>query len=143
MRKVTWNVARVLGVFAGFGGPEHGYFQIQQGHVKPDGLFISSIGPPCKPEEVWHLCEPAMTVIPSMLVTGIVATILGVITMIWSAFFLHRKHGAITLGLLSMALLLAGGGLVPPIIGLIGAAMAAWYRAGTRSRSAIRRRQSL
>ena len=118
-------MATVLGVFAGFGGPEHGYFQIQQGHVEPDGLLISSIGPPCDPEDVWHLCEPAMTVIPSFLITGIVAATLGLITMIWSLFFLHERRGALVLALLCVALLLGGGGLVPPLIGLAGAAMAA------------------
>ena len=86
MRKGRRVAASVLGAFAGFGGPEHGYFEMLQGHVKPDSLVISAIGPPCVPEEVWHLCEPAMTVIPSFLITGIVATVLGIITMIWAGF---------------------------------------------------------
>jgi hypothetical protein len=133
MKKVLRYVATVSGIFAGFGGPEHGYFQIQQGHVKPDSLLISSIGPPCDHESAWHLCEPAITVIPNMLITGIVATILGLLTMIWSAFFLHRKHGALILGLLCVALLLVGGGLVPPLIGLFGAATAAWSHKVTRN----------
>ena len=122
------TVAVGLGVFAGFGGPEHGYFQIKQGHVPPDGLLIASIGPPCDPEKAWHLCEPAMTVIPSMLITGIAATIIGLITMVWSAFFLNRKQGSIVLGLLCVGLLLTGGGLVPPLIGMVGAALAAFSR---------------
>jgi hypothetical protein len=132
MSKVTRRVASGLGVFAGFGGPEHGYFEIQQGHVRPGGLLIHSIGPPCDPEKVWHLCEPAMTIIPSFLVTGLVATTLGLITMIWSIWFLHRRLGGIVLGLLSVALLLAGGGLVPPLIGMIGAAMAGWCHRKTK-----------
>jgi hypothetical protein len=60
-----------------------------------------------------------MTVIPSFLLTGILATVLGLITMIWAAVFVHRKHGGIVLILLSIALLLAGGGLFPPVIGII------------------------
>ena len=135
MRSVRKIVASGLGVFAGFGGPEHGHFQVQLGHFEPGGLLISSIGPPCDPEKVWHLCEPAMTVIPSFLVTGIVATILGLITMIWSAFFLHQKKGAIILALLCVALLLGGGGLVPPLVGMVGAAMAAWSVKGTQVKS--------
>jgi hypothetical protein len=119
MRKATRVVASLLGAFAGFGGPEHGYFEILQGHVKPDSLIIAAIGPPCDPEKAWNLCEPAMTVIPSFLVTGILATVLGLITMIWAAAFVHRKHGGIVLILLSIALLLVGGGLVPPVIGII------------------------
>jgi hypothetical protein len=119
MRKATRIVASALGIFAGFGGPEHGYFEILQGHVRPDRLIIAAIGPPCDPEKVWNLCEPAMTVIPSFLVTGILATVLGLITMIWAAASVHRKHGGIVLILLSIALLLVGGGLFPPVIGII------------------------
>jgi hypothetical protein len=119
MRKATRIVALAFGAFAGFGGPEHGYFEILQGHAKPDSLIIAAIGPPCDPEKVWNLCEPAMTVIPSFLLTGILATVLGLITMIWAAAFVHKKHGGIVLILLSIALLLVGGGLFPPMIGII------------------------
>jgi hypothetical protein len=119
MRRATRVVAAAFGVFAGFGGPEHGYFEILQGHVRPDSLMIAAMGPPCDPEKVWNLCEPAMTVIPSFLVTGILATVLGLITMVWAAAFVHRKQGGIVLILLSVALLLVGGGLFPPVIGII------------------------
>jgi hypothetical protein len=120
MRKATRIVAAALGLLAGFGGPEHGYFEIQQGHIKPDSLIISSMGPPCIPEEIWNACEPAMTIIPSYLITGILATLVGIITMVWSAAFINRKRGGMILILLSVLLLLVGGGLFPPLIGIIG-----------------------
>lgn len=85
MRKATRVVASLFGIFAGFGGPEHGYFEILQGNVRPDSLMIASMGPPCEPEKVWNACEPAMTVIPNFFVTGILATVIGLITMIWAA----------------------------------------------------------
>ena len=124
MRKATRIVAASLGVFAGIGGPEHGYFEILQGHVRPDSLMIAAMGPPCEPDKVWNLCEPAMTVVPSFLVTGILATLLGIITMIWAAVFVHRKNGGLVLILLSVALLLGGGGLFPPLIGIVGGVVA-------------------
>jgi hypothetical protein len=124
MRKATRVVASLFGIFAGFGGPEHGYFEILQGNVRPDSLIIASMGPPCDPEKVWNLCEPAMTVIPSFLVTGILATVIGLITMIWAAAFVQRKNGGIVLILLSIALLLFGGGLFPPVIGIIAGVVA-------------------
>jgi hypothetical protein len=123
MRKATRVVVSAFGIFAGFGGPEHGYFEILQGHVRPDTLIIAAIGPPCDPEKVWNLCEPAMTVIPSFLVTGILAIVVGLLTMIWAAAFVHRKHGGLVLILLSIALLLVGGGLFPPVIGIIAGAI--------------------
>jgi len=124
VRKATRVVASMFGIFAGFGGPEHGYFEILQGNVRPESLMIASMGPPCDPETVWNLCEPAMTVVPSFLITGILATVIGVFTMIWSAAFVQRKHGGLVLMLLSVALLLVGGGLFPPVIGLIAGVVA-------------------
>jgi hypothetical protein len=124
MRKATRIVASLLGLFAGFGGPEHGYFEILRGNVRPDSLMIASMGPPCDPETVWHACEPAMTVVSSFLVTGILATVVGVVTMIWAAAFVHRRHGGLVLILLSIALLLLGGGLFPPVIGIVAGAVA-------------------
>jgi hypothetical protein len=64
-----------------------------------------------------------MTVIPSFLITGIVATVLGIITMIWVLVCVHRQHGGIILILLSITLLLVGGGLFPPAIGIIAGLM--------------------
>jgi hypothetical protein len=124
MRKATRIVASLFGIFAGFGGPEHGYFEMLQGNVRPDSLMIASMGPPCDPETVWHTCEPAMTLLPSFLVTGILATIVGILTMIWAGAFIQRKRGGIVLILLSIALLLVGGGLIPPVIGIIAGLVA-------------------
>ena len=119
MRNATRVVASLFGVAAGIAGIEHGYFEILQGNVRPDSLMIASIGPPCEPEKVWNLCEPAMTVIPSFLVTGILAIIVGLAVLIWAAAFVQRKNGGVVLILLSIALLLVGGGLFPPLIGII------------------------
>ena len=129
MRKATRVVASLFGIFAGFGGPEHGYFEILQGNVKPSSIMINSIGPPCQADKVWHLCEPAMTVIPSFLVTGILATVIGLITMIWAAAFVQKKNGGVVLILLSIALLLVGGGLFPPVIGIVAGVVATKIKA--------------
>jgi hypothetical protein len=123
MRRATRTVAAAFGVFAGFGGVEHGYFEVLQGNVRPEGIMIVSMGPPCVPEEVWNACEPAMTIIPNFLVTGIVAMALGLVTMVWSAGFAQRQHGGAILALMSIGLLLFGGGIFPPLIGLVGGMM--------------------
>lgn len=113
-------LAACCGLLAGFGGVEHGYFEILQGNVAPDGLMIASMGPPCVAAEVWHACEPAMTILPSFLWTGVISLILGVITFVWSGWFVRRRHGGTVLMLLSVALLLFGGGIFPPVIGIVG-----------------------
>lgn len=120
MRKATQTVAIWFGISAGIAGLEHGYFEILHGNTKPESVMIASIGPPCVPEEVWNACEPAMTITPNFLVTGILAVIIGLLVFIWSGAFVQRKHGGTVLIFLSVALLLFGGGLFPPLIGIIG-----------------------
>ena len=126
MRRATKTVATWFGISAGIAGLEHGYFEILQGSTRPAGLLIVSMGPPCVPEEIWNGCEPAMTILPNFLVTGILAVLLGLAIIVWSAAFVQRRRGGLVLMLLSGALLLFGGGIFPPVIGLIGGA------AGTR-----------
>jgi hypothetical protein len=52
--------------------------------------------------------------------------VLGLLTMLWAAAFVQRLQGGTILALLSLGLLLFGGGIFPPLIGIIGAV------AGTR-----------
>jgi hypothetical protein len=121
MRRATRIVAASFGVVAGVAGLEHGYFEILQGSTRPETMmFFPSMGPPCVPEEIWNACEPAMTILPNFMITGILSVILGLLIMIWSAAFVQRKNGGLILILLSVALLLFGGGFFPPIIGIIG-----------------------
>jgi hypothetical protein len=113
-----------LGLSAGIAGLEHGFFELRQGNARPPGVMFASIGPPCDPETAWHACEPAMTIIPNYAITGILALALSVAVLIWSAAFLQRRRGGEVLMLLSVALLLFGGGIFPPLIGLVAGATA-------------------
>ena len=126
MRKATRIVAMSFGIIAGLAGLEHGYFEILQGNTRPVSLMFASMGPPCVPDKIWNACEPAMTILPNFLVTGLLTIILGLLILIWSAAFVQRKNGGSILILLSIVLLLVGGGFFPPLIGIIGGA------AGTR-----------
>jgi hypothetical protein len=55
-----------------------------------------------------------------LLITGILTVILGLLIIVWSMSFVQRKNGGAVLILLSLALLLTGGGIFPPLIGIIG-----------------------
>ncbi len=103
-------VATAFGIGAGLLGLEHGYFETQQGNVAPSGLVISAIGPPCEPASAWHGCEPALTVIPNFLVTGVLAMVAAMVVLIWAAAFVQRRHGGTVLLLLTAVLFLVGGG---------------------------------
>ncbi len=120
MRNASRTVAAALGIIAGIAGLEHGYFEILQGNIRPESLMFASMGPPCAPDKVWNACEPAMTLLPNFLVTGILALLLGLLILIWSAAFVQRKNGGSLLILLSVALLVLGGGFFPPLFGVLG-----------------------
>jgi hypothetical protein len=110
-----------FGVYAGLLGIEHGFLETLHGNVATKGLKIMAADFEL-PFPFGH--EPAMTVIPNFLVTGVAAMMVGLAILVWSAGFVQRKHGALVLLLLSIALLLLGGGF-GPISLMIVACMAA------------------
>jgi hypothetical protein len=120
MRKATKTVATWLGIVAGIAGLEHGYFEFLQGNTQPPGMAFSSWGPPCVPDEIWHACEPAMSMIPNFLITGILAMLLSLILIVWAGWFVQRRYGGWIQMALSILLLLFGGGFFPPIIAFVG-----------------------
>jgi hypothetical protein len=122
MNRTTRVAASVLGVYAGVLGMEHGVFEMLQGNTTPDGLLTHAIGPPCRPEAVWHACYPALTVIPNHEVTGIAAICIGLAVLFWAAACVRRRHGGPVLVLLSLCMLLVGGGFVPAFAGIIAGA---------------------
>jgi hypothetical protein len=120
MRKATSVVAATFGFLAGIAGLEHGIFEILQGNIHPVSFMFPSMGTPCNAAQVWHAFEPAMTILPNLLVAGILTVVLSFGIIFWSLVFLQRKHGGSLLILLSIVLLLVGGGFFPPLIGIAG-----------------------
>ena len=112
--------ASALGIFTGLGGATHGSGEILQGNVAPSDLVF----------EAWPSLttlggEPAMTIIPNLLVTGILTIIVGLIVAIWAGAYIERKWGGLILILLTIALLLVGGGLIPPLFGFVAGILGA------------------
>jgi len=105
----TRVIATTIGVFFGlFSGVNHGFFEYLQGNKPTDGLVISAIG---EAQRFWgegH--EPAFTLIPNFMLTGIASMIVGVAIVIWSIWFLPTKHGRTGfLGLFILSFLVGGG----------------------------------
>ena len=119
MRKATRIVAACLGIVGGIAGFEHGYFAFIQGSTPIPSVVFPSWGPPCVPEEIWHACEPAMSIIPNFLITGILAMLLSLVLIIWTVWFVKRRHSGWVQIALAVLLLLFGGGFFPPIIGFV------------------------
>lgn len=134
--------ASTFGALAGIGGVLHGVGEVQQGNVRPDGLFIESWteGPIAD-----HMDgDPGITIIPNMLATGVLALVVSSLLIVWAVFFVRRPRGGRVLTVLSLAMLIVGGGVGPPVIGMlagwpasaIGPGVEAW-----RSRLPVRGRR--
>lgn len=102
----TRVVATTFCVLVGLAGIDHGIFEILQGNNPPGKILIEAIGPAPR---FWEFgTEPAVTIIPSYMVSGILTTVIGILVIIWSVFFIDRKHGAGTLMLLCILLFVTG-----------------------------------
>ena len=90
MRKATRTAAITFGLLAGVAGIEHGITEILQGNIHPASLMFPSMGAPCAPDIAWHACEPAMTLLPNLLIAGIVTVVLCLLTILWSVRFMQK-----------------------------------------------------
>lgn len=116
-RSAAGMVASLFGVLAGLGGITHGIGEALQGNVAPDGIIVDSWTQ--GPIATNMGGEPAMTIVPNLLVTGILTILVSLAVLVWSAVFVQRKNGGRLLIVLSIAMLLVGGGFGPPIIGML------------------------
>lgn len=91
--------------------------EISQGSARPASLLIQSW--PDTAAFTVLAGEPALPVLPTFLLNGILTVIVALALSVWSVFFVQRCGGGLVLILLSLVLLLTGGGLGPPLIGLI------------------------
>ncbi len=115
----THLVALVFGVLSGLGGLRHGIGEVLQGNVRSEGLVTESwtIGP----LSTNMGGEPGLTIIPNMLVTGLLTIVVSLAVIVWSLSFVQREHGGLVLFLLTFGMLLVGGGFGPPVVGMLAA----------------------
>jgi hypothetical protein len=134
MKNATHVFVSTLGTLMGLAGLEHGIGEVLQGNVAPEGIMILSW-----PDSGFFRImngEPAMTIIPNLLISGILTILVSIIFIAWAIRYVHRENGGLVLILLSVLLLLVGGGIFPPALGIILGAVGtrinaplAWWRA--------------
>jgi len=117
MNQKTRIFASTFGAIIALAGLEHGIGEIFQGYGAlegnmilswPNSEFFRSLGG-----------EPAMTLIPNYLISGIATFLVSLTLLIWAIGFVHRKGGGWLMILLSVILLLVGGGIFPPVFGIL------------------------
>lgn len=123
MRPAARLMIATFGAYTALMGVEHGIGEMLQGSVKPPDLFIRS-WPDSKFFEILS-GEPALTIIPNMVITGVLAVIFSLAYLAWATWYVDRKNAGQVMMLLTIPMLLFGAGLFPPILGLL-IGFAAW-----------------
>ena len=113
------TAAIVLGVLAGLIGAFHGLGEMLQGNIAPKETSFEAW-----PQLATLSGFPATTIIPSLLVAGILTIIIGVFIAVWASKFFTRRTDGLFLIPLSVLLLMVGGGIVPPLFGIAGGLIA-------------------
>lgn len=113
----TRVVVGAFGAVVAFAGLEHGVGELLQGPVAPTSWAIES----WPDTEAFAILagEPAMTIVPNLLLAGAVTILAAAAFGAWAIGFVHRPHGGLVLVGLSIVLLLVGGGFSPPLIGIV------------------------
>lgn len=123
------RIARVFSVLSGIGGFVHGVGEALQGNSAPDEIIINSWAE--GPIALYMGGEPAMTIVPNFLVTGLLTILVSSALIVWAIWFSDRHHTGKVMLVLSTLMLLFGGGFGPPIVGLLAGL------AGTRMSSPL------
>jgi hypothetical protein len=96
-------------VIFGISGFNHEFFEFLQGNIPTDGIVIQAIG---EAQRFWvEGTEPAFTIIPNFLISGILSMALGLTIVIWSLRFIQTTYGRTVYLVLSILLFLVGGGI--------------------------------
>jgi hypothetical protein len=111
MNRATRINVVTIGVIFGFAGITHGIGEILQGNTPTGGMLINAIAADSRWTRWTEGGEAAFTIIPNFLLTGILATLVGLVIIIWSLGFVHKPHGTLVYLLLFILLFLVGGGI--------------------------------
>lgn len=120
MTNATRVTVSTFGGLVALAGLEHGIGEALQGNVAPARIFISSWAGPGPFDALGG--EPALTIVPNLLITGILTALVSLAFLSWATVLVQRKEAGRVLMLLCGILLLVGGGFGPPLFGLIVAA---------------------
>lgn len=122
MNRATRTTVAMMGTITGLAGLEHGIGEVLQGNQAPADIVIQSW--PDTPAFNILGGEPAMTLVPNLLLSGALSIFFALLFIGWAILFAQRRYGGPGLILLSLILLLVGGGFGPPLFGVLLGALA-------------------
>ncbi len=129
------HLAAICGGLAGVGGITHGIGEVMQGSRSPGGIVFNSWAEGRIASNLGG--EPAMSVVPNLLITGILTIVVSLALLAWAVGFFDRRHAGSGLVLLSVAILMVGGGFGPPLVGMLAGAAAAGASVGRQRRTSL------
>jgi hypothetical protein len=126
--RATRVLATTLGVLVGVGSIDHGLLECMQGYHPTPGLIVNALGPGYQ-WTAWHEGgEAAITLLPNFLLTGIVASLHGMLMIIWSVRCIHGHYGPFVFLTLGVASFLTGGGVAQIVLIILTWALATRIR---------------
>jgi len=125
----TRAIVSTLGVLIGIGSINHGLLETLQGNRPTPGHIVNALGPGYR-WTVWTKGgEAAFTLVPNFLLTGLLATFLGLVLIVWSLRYIQRSYGPTIFLLLSVSSFLVGGGIAQVLLFTLNWAAATRIRA--------------
>jgi len=134
------NLAAVCGGFAGLGGITHGVGEMLQRGRPPGGIVFESWADGRIAQNLGG--EPAMSVMPNLFATGALTILVSLAVILWSVAFVEHRHGGRDLAILSVAMLVVGGGFGPPMLGMLAGLAAAGAQASRHQWASVLSGQS-
>jgi len=107
----------VLVLYSAMIGCIHGIGEILQAGSKSNSLLIHAIDV-ANPDEIWHAGLPAFSIIPDLMITGIITVLISIAIVVFTILWIERDYYKV-LPIFFILLFLFGGGFVPPLIGMI------------------------
>jgi hypothetical protein len=117
VNKETRTLYLTLGIITGVMGIVHGLGEVLQGNQPSESVFIQSR--PNSPFFAVMNGEPAITIVPNYLITGLLAIVFSCAFLVMITKPIHNKTSRIILVMLLSAMLLTGAGFGSPVLGLV------------------------
>jgi hypothetical protein len=110
------------GVMAGIGGAVHGVGEVVQGPGRPGGIFFESWTTGPIADNLGG--EPGLSLLPDLLLSGLLTLGSAAALAWWSVRHRDHRYAGRVMAVLSVLMLLVGGGVGPPTMGLLAALVA-------------------